>query len=188
MEKTLDDLNKTARSNGLIIGIISTVIGIVIYYVSPASMASISLGIGLGLFSLVLYIFFTIDLKKKIGGYWSFREALKGIFLMAFIAGIVNIAINFVFYKFIEPTAYDKVSGYVADGLTQTYEKMGMDQDKIDQFVAMGLEKLKSQLKPGLMDEIKNLGAAILVQFVMSLIFAAIFKKDPPVFVQTTEE
>jgi hypothetical protein len=34
----------------------------------------------------------------------------------------------------------------------------------------------------------KNLGIAIIVQFVMSLIFAAIFKKEEPIFASTMEE
>jgi hypothetical protein len=182
MENNTEDLNKAAIINGLIIGIISTVIGIVIYYVAPSMMASLPFGIVMGVLSLVLYIIFTIDLRKKIGNYWSFRTALKGIFLMAFIAGTVNMIIINVFYKFIEPGAFEKISGYMADNLSQNLERMGMEQDKIDQMVAQSLEKLKSQLNPGVADLFKNFGMQILVQFIMSLIFAAIFKKDPPVF------
>jgi len=188
MEKTIEDLNKTARTNGLIIGIISAAIGITIYYVAPSVMGSAGYGIGLGILSLVLYIIFTLDLKRKIGGYWSFREALKGIFLMAVIAGVVSTVITDAFYKLIEPDAYAKVSVYVEDGLTQTYERFGMGQDKIDQFVGIALKGLKSQLDPNLMDFFKNLSALILAAFIMSLIFAAIFKKDHPIFTQTTEE
>jgi hypothetical protein len=188
MEKTLESLNKTASTNGVIIGIISSVITIVTYYVGPRLMGSVSYGIGLGVLSLVLYIIFTIDLRRKIGGHWEFREALKGIFLMAFVAGILNMAINFIFYKFIEPGAYEKVSGYIADSLAQNYEKMGMDQEASDKMVAISLTKLKSQLDPGPMDLLKNLSIAILVQFILSVIFATIFKKSRPVFVQAAEE
>jgi cell division protein FtsN len=34
----------------------------------------------------------------------------------------------------------------------------------------------------------KNIGTAVLVQFVMSLIFAAIFKKEEPVFASIDEQ
>lgn len=185
--ETTENLNKAAINNGLIIGVIGSMLGIVTYYVSPAMMGSMFYGIGLALISLVLYIVFTLDLRKKIGGYWTFREALKGIFLMAFIAGILSMAVNFFFYKFIEPGAFEKISGYVSAGLSKTYSNMGMDQEQVDATVAKVLESMKSQFDPGIKDLLKNLAIATLVQFIMSLIFAAIFKKNPPIFVSTEE-
>ena len=83
MELSLQNLNKAASTNGVIIGILSTVIGVVTFYMFPSLLGSMSFGIGTLAVSLVIYIFFTLDLRKKIGGFWNFREALKGIFLMA---------------------------------------------------------------------------------------------------------
>jgi uncharacterized membrane protein (UPF0182 family) len=188
MEQTLEDLNKTAITNGLIIGVISSLLGILTYYVAPSLMGSSAYGIGLLLVSLGLYIYFTLDLRKKIGGYWDFRNSLKGIFLMAFIAGLLGMVINLIFYKFIEPGAFEKISGYIADGVTKTLEAFNMDQDKIDEAVAKQVEAMKAQFDPTLKDLAKNFGIAILVQFIMSLIFAAIFKKRQPVFLASTEE
>jgi hypothetical protein len=183
-----ENLNKAATNNGLIIGVIGTMLGIVTYYVAPAMMGSMFYGITLTLISLVLYIIFTLDLRKKIGGYWTFREALKGIFLMSFVAGILTMAVNFVFYKFIEPGAFEKISGYVSTGLSSTYSKMGMDQDTIDKTVAKALEAMKGQFDPGIKDLIRNLVVGVLIQFIMSMIFAAIFKKNPPIFASIDDE
>jgi ABC-type spermidine/putrescine transport system permease subunit I len=41
MEFSIENLNKAASTNGLIIGIISTVIGVVTYYVFPSMLGSI---------------------------------------------------------------------------------------------------------------------------------------------------
>mgnify|MGYP000436035703 CR=1 FL=1 len=118
---------------------------------------------------------------------FPFREALKGIFLMSFIAGLVSIVVNFVFYKFIEPGAYEKISEIVTQNLSTTYEKLGMDQATIDKTIPEVLEKMKAQFDPSFTDVLKNLGIAVLIQFVMSLIFAAIFKKEQPIFTSTEE-
>ncbi len=187
MESTKLNTNQFAINNGLIIGALSTVISILIYYVSPGLMASTSFGIAMMLIALGLYIFFTLDLRKKIGGFWSFREALRLIFLMSFIAGLLGMVINFVFYKFIEPDAFEKISGMVATNLEETFAKLGMDQEAIDQTIEKQIEVMKTQFDPGPMDLLKNLGIAVLLQFVMSLIFAAIFKKELPVFTSTEE-
>jgi hypothetical protein len=188
MELTLQNLNKAASTNGIIVGLLSTAIGVVTFYMFPSLLGSMSFGIGSLVVSLVIYIFFTIDLRNKIGGFWNFREALKGIFLMAFVAGLLYSVANFAFYKFVEPNAYDKIAGYMESGMTKTLESMGMDQDQIDEAVSKQVEGIKAQYDPTPMQFFKNLGIAVIVQFVMSLIFAAIFKKEEPVFASTEEE
>ncbi|MFA6946137.1 MAG: DUF4199 domain-containing protein [Pedobacter sp.] len=188
MELSLENVNKAASTNGVIIGILSTAIGVVTFYVFPSLLGSMSFGIASLIISLLIYIFFTLDLRKKVGGFWSFREALKAIFMMAFIAGLVYSVANFVFYRFVEPGAFEKISGFMESGMSQTFENMGMEQEKIDEAVAKQIEGMKAQYDPSPAQFFKNLGIAVIVQFVMSLIFAAIFKKEAPVFVSGTEE
>lgn len=184
----MQNLNKAAATNGLIIGILSLVIGVVTYYVFPSLLGTMSYGIVTLVVSLLIYIFFTIDLRKKIGGYWNFREALKGIFLMAFVAGILYSVVNFVFYKFVEPDAFAKISGYIEEGMSKTLENMRMEQDQIDEAVSKQVEVFKGQYDPTPLMFFKNLGIAVLTQFVMSLIFAAIFKKEAPVFASIQDD
>jgi hypothetical protein len=187
MEFSTENLNKAASTNGLIIGIISTVVGVVTYYVFPSMLGSMGFGIGAGVVSLLIYIFFTIDLKKKIGGFWNFKEALKGIFLMSFIAGVIYSSVNVIFYKFVEPDAFEKIAGFMEAGMSKTFENMGMEQEQIDEALEKQIEALKEQYNPTIAQFFKNLGIATILQFVMSLIFAAIFKKEAPVFASTEE-
>jgi cell division protein FtsN len=65
---------------------------------------------------------------------------------------------------------------------------MGMSGDKLDEAVEKATESLKAQYMPSIGDFFKNLVIAILVGFVLSLIFAAIFKKNPPMFAPVEEE
>jgi hypothetical protein len=179
--------NKLAINNGLFIGGISAVLNILIYYIYPQMMGNTIYGIFMMFIAMGLYVFFTIDLRKKIGGFWSFKEALKGIFLMSFIAGLLSTFVNFVFYKFIEPGAFEQISGIITENLTVTYEKLGMDQVTIDNTIEKVLESMKSQFNPSFVDLLKTLGIGVLIQFIMSLIFAAIFKKEQPIFTSTEE-
>lgn len=188
MELSLENLNKAAINNGVIIGILSTVIGIVVFYVAPTLFGAMWFAIANMVFLLAVYIFFTIDLRKKIGGYWSFRQALKGIFLMAFIAGLILSITNYVFYKFVEPEGFTKISGYVEEGTTKTFESMGMDEDQIETAVSEQLKGLKKQFDPTPMEFLQNFGIAILIEFIMSLIFAAIFKKEAPIFAPVEDD
>lgn len=188
MELSLENLNKAAANNGLVIGILSAILGIVTYYVAPALFGSMWFGIGNMIFLLVVYIFFTIDLRKKVGGYWSFRQAFKGIFIMAFVAGLLLAVVNYVFYQFVEPDAFSRISGYVEEGATKTFETLGMDEDQIETAVSEQLKGMKSQFDPTPMDLLKNLGIALLVEVIMSLIFAAIFKREAPIFAPVEDD
>ncbi|MBU1373347.1 MAG: DUF4199 domain-containing protein [Bacteroidetes bacterium] len=183
----MENLNKNAINNGVIIAIISIAIQVIMYYAMPSLFGSFATGIGIWAILLIIYVLLTIDLRKKIGGFWLFKDALKGIFLMSFIANAGSAIFTFIFYKFIEPNAYDKIVGFVTEGLTATYEKMGMSQDKVDEAITQVEKSLKTQFQPDILDFLKSLGIAILVGFVMSLIFAAIFKKSPPMFAPAEE-
>lgn len=182
MELSLENLNKAAANNGLVIGILSAILVIVIYYVAPSLFGSMWFGFAQMAFFILLYIFFTIDLRKKIGGYWNFKQALKGIFIMALISNIVATVVNYVFFKFIEPGGFAKISGFIEEGMTKSFESMGMDADAADAEVAKMIDRMRGQYDPTLMEALQNFGIAILVAFVMSLIFAAIFKKEAPIF------
>ncbi|MBC7653455.1 MAG: DUF4199 domain-containing protein [Oligoflexus sp.] len=183
----MDNLNKNAITNGIIIAVITIAIQLLTYYAAPQLLGATWYGIVISLLSLVIYIVFTLDLRKKVGGFWSFKQALTGIFIMSLVANVVSSVFNFVFYKFIEPDAYDRVKGYVADGLTATFEKMGLSGDDMDKAIEKATESLKSQYQPSPLDFLKNIAIAILIGFVLSLIFAAIFKRNPPMFAPLEE-
>ncbi len=183
----MQDLKKLAITNGVIIAVITIFLQLLTYYAAPNLLGATWYGILITVVSLVIYVIFTFDLRKKIGGYWSFKEALSGVFIMSFIANLASSIFNFIFYTFIEPGAYEKVRGYVEEGITATFEKMGMSGDALDEAVEEATKSLKAQYMPSIGDFAKNLVIAILVGFVLSLIFAAIFKRNPPMFAPVDE-
>lgn len=183
----METLNKQAINNGIIIAVIGLAFQILPFYAAPQLLGNTMFGLGIGLISLLIYIFFTIDLRKKIGGFWSFKEALKGIFIMSLVSNVIVSVFNFIFYNFIEPNGFEKIKGYVAEGMTSMMEKMGVSGDQLDEAIEKATESLKSQYQPTALDFLKNLIIAIIVGFVLSLIFAAIFKKNPPMFAPVEE-
>ncbi|MFC5283966.1 DUF4199 domain-containing protein [Pedobacter alpinus] len=183
----ITDLNKNAINNGVIIAILMIAIQLLTYYAAPQLLGATWYGIVITVVSVIVYIFFVLDLRKKIGGFWSFKIALKGIFIMSLIANLASSVFNFVFYRFVEPGAYEKIKGYVVDGMTSTFESMGMTGDALDKAVESAAESLKAQYMPTPVDFLKNLVIAIMVGFVLSLIFAAIFKKEAPMFAPVEE-
>lgn len=174
--------NNHAVINGFIIAGINIALQIIVYYTMPELFGKMYFSGILMLINILIYVFFTLDLKKKVAPYWPFKDALKSIFIMALVANTVSLVFTSLFYKFIEPGAYDKIIVIITDNVTLMYEKMGMSEDLIEKALKDVEKQFKSQYNPTILDFIKSLGISILVGFVMSLIFAAIFKKNPPIF------
>lgn len=184
----MENLNKQIINNGIILGILSVAMQIIIYYAFPSIIGSFSFSIIFAIFSLLLYIFFTLDLKKKVGGYWTFKEALKGIFVMSLIGNALSSVVNFVFFKFIETDAFEKLAPSIEQQAMANLEKFGVtDQKAIDAGVEQALSQVKSIYQPDLKSFAISFASVIIVGFIMSLIFAAIFKKNPPMFTPVEE-
>ncbi len=178
---------KIAINNALIWALINIIIFLLVYYASPSLMGNfaygfIQLAIGIG-----LAIYFTLDLRKKIGGYWSFREALGHIFLM-FIVQVVTVTLfTTVFAKWIEPSYADTMREISLNAATRVAETFSSDQEQIDQIIAEAEKSIEKQVNPGFMDTVKGLAIAAIFYFIGALIFAAIFKRTPPVFTPVEE-
>lgn len=191
MESTLQtsvNPKKLALNNGLIWAAINIAIFLVVYYVKPDWMGSfafsgIQILIGIG-----LAIYFCMDIRKKIGGYWSFKEALGSIFLMFFVQALIVFFFTIIFAKYIEPGYAVKMKEIVSTSTQDMLEKMGMDQEKIDQAIVDSEERLERQFNPGFKEVAIGLATIAIMYFIGALIFAAIFKKDPPVFLGNSED
>jgi Protein of unknown function (DUF4199) len=179
---------KLALTNALIWAAINIALFLLVYYAKPDLMGSfafagISIAIGLG-----LAVYFCIDIRQKIGGYWSFKEALGSIFILFFTQALIVLFFTLIFGKFIEPSYPAKIKEIASASTQKMMEKMGMDQDKIDEAMKETEIKFEKQFNPGVKDVLKTIATSAIMYFVGALIFAAIFKKDRPMFESVSGE
>ncbi len=182
------DPKKLALTNALIWAAINIALFLLVYYTKPDLMGSfwfagISIAIALG-----LAVYFCIDIRKKIGGYWSFKEALGSIFIMFFTQAIIVLFFSTIFGKFIEPSYPAKMKEIASSSAQRMMEKMGMDQDQIDKAMTETEVKFEKQFNPGVKDLLITIATSAIMYFIGALIFAAIFKKEQPIFASTTED
>ncbi len=119
METTLNSSSVNAKSlavkNGLIWAAINIAIFLVVYYVKADLMGSfaftgIQMLVGIG-----LAVYFCIDMRKQIGGYWSFKEALSNIFIMFFVQALVVYFFTVIFAnQFVNNKKLMKVIDFLA--------------------------------------------------------------------------
>lgn len=192
-EVSLDqrELKKGGAVNGLIFGIIVLLAGIISIYML-ANTAYFALVVATPLVVSLLVplgaaVFLTLNLRKRVGSYWTLRQATTGIFIMFIVAYTFSTAANFVFYKVSGTGLKTQTKENLVKVTTSFLEKQGANQDEIDASV----DKVNAgfaegaQLSTGQM--IQGYLQAIIIIFVAALIFAAIFKKEPPAFMRAED-
>lgn len=180
------ELKKGGALNGLIFGAIVLVAGILSVYVL-ANTSNFALVVATPLIVSLLVplaaaVFLTLKLRKRIGGYWTLRQATTGIFIMFIVAYTFSSISNFVFYEVSGPDLKVRTKENLVRVTTSFLEAQGATQDEIDASVdkvtagfAEGAALSTGQIIQGYLQ-------AIIIIFVAALIFAAIFKKEPPAF------
>jgi hypothetical protein len=175
-------IGKLAIRYGLLIAGITIVLSIVFRIVNPLMQYT---NIWVQLFSAAVAIFlmviFGIEIRKSIGGYWSFGTAFKGLMTMSVFVILITILYSFILFKFIDPDMPTKINDASEAVMTERLAKMGMDQDKIDEVAKMFQNgEFKAKLEPTLKNEATAVGYSLAFYAVINLIIAACIKKNKP--------
>ncbi|SDM62764.1 Protein of unknown function [Catalinimonas alkaloidigena] len=162
---------QTGLRYGLIVGIIMAIYSVVL------QLTSLAQNTALGLISwaiLIGGIFWAVrDYRTQHGGFMSFGEGTKTGVMVSVIAGLFTSVFSYVYFKFIDPTALEKIRDLQ---ITQM-EDRGMSDAEIEQ--AMSFAGVFTS--PG---GIAIMGILMMVIFglIIALIVSAIMKKERPFF------
>lgn len=184
----MNELENKIRINGvkfgLVLGVIVTVLSLISYYFvistqSPALFVAAPI-----FFSVFIPIFCVVFLcftaRKSIGGYWSFKQATTGIFVMFLVAYLIQfIAKDIVFDKVIEPTSSQKTALAAINAKQKIMQEKGMSSQAIDQETGKLKKDLQQISHTTIGGTIQGFVISILFVFLFALIFAALFKRDP---------
>lgn len=187
-------LKKIAVINGLIMGAALLAFNIIAFYfiTGVASTAVMFLIAQIGfsfILPIALVILFCFRTRMQIGGYWSFRAATTGLFIIFLIAyAFQTIGRDLVFAKFIEPNMVQKTETAALNETTLVMQKGKVDQKLIDKKVAELKKDFGSQKPITVGNVIQSLVFSIIFIFIFALVFAALFKRELPQYAGTGEE
>lgn len=171
---------------GLILGAVLAVVSIIYFYfmVSVASAVAITAGSILFtyIFPIAIAALFCINLRSKVGGYWTMRQAATGIFIMFFISNLtIFILRDQIFANAIEPQMAQKTKTAMVTALNKLKESTTKPEEKKE--ADAKIQEMEKSFQTGksitIGQQIQSLGISIIFLFVLSIIFAAFFKRDP---------
>ncbi|MES2827890.1 MAG: DUF4199 domain-containing protein [Bacteroidota bacterium] len=184
MEEKQKLINSLSIKNGLIIGGISVVLSLVMYFVDPL-MAFTNWWIGLVLLVvfLALLVYSGQTIRKEVGGFWTFGEAFKSFLIMGLIITAISTVYNVVLMKVIDPDLPARAGAAIDENTRTMMAKFITDEDQLEEALAKsgsGQSKLEINGK----NLVTGIGVSLAMYGVLSLILAAIMKKNPPIKLQ----
>ena len=179
-------LTQLSLKNGLIIAIVFVVISLAMHLIDPMMAYTnywISFVLLIVFVSLLVYAGSTI--RKEAGGYWTFGEAFKSFLVMSLIICLISTLYNVLLMGVIDPGLPERAGAAIDEKTSEFMLSMGMTEDQVEQEIAKasGADRLRVTVK----NTITSFGVMLAIYGVLSLILAAILKKQPPVFLQTED-
>jgi Na+-transporting methylmalonyl-CoA/oxaloacetate decarboxylase beta subunit len=185
--KTLENLKPEAVKNGIGLGLIALVLGILSAYLlvgAKSMMAIFLIPIGVGLIiPLVVAVLFCLDLRKKIGGFWTLRQATSGIFIMFLVTYAISNVGNVIFNKFIEKDMTERIQNTVVGATSSLMKNQGVDEEQVDKKVAEMNADFERKNQGTIMQTIQGHVIGMIIVFVIALLFGAVLKKELPLYI-----
>lgn len=173
---------KESIKYGVVLGVISFLLGIIVLFVSKHvesfwMLTSLSFGVNTVVYMLVA-LAFAYTLRKKNGGFWNFSIALKSNFLMLLISTILATVTTMLYVHVINPTLQEEVLRNTINITIEQLESSGAPDDVIDSRVATLEEQMDALGKITVKSIFRSLMISILMQFIFSLILAALTRNE----------
>ena len=191
MENTEQLIKKVFAKNGIVLGLLLSGLSIFsFYFITSINSSPIMFVVGPLIFSFViplaLLVVFCFSGRKKIGGYWNFKQATTGIFIMIFMAYIIQtIGRDLIFANLIEPHMTDKTEKAFLNASALIRKQPGANQKQLDQNEADVKKHFDEQKHVTIISKLQEIATTIIFIFMLALIFAILFKRET-VYISTT--
>ena len=168
---------------GLLLGVALALLNIASFYIMLSATSVVLISAVPFIFSVLLPILLVVVLcfnfRKKIGGFWTLREAATGIFIMFFTAFVVLFILrDQLFAKVIEPHMIEKTQLAMTNSVSKFLKESKTSQDVINKKLNEIQQEFEAQKDVTIGKQIQGVGISIIFMFVLAIIFAAFFKKE----------
>ena len=173
MDTPKASLKKIALNYGLILGLLSIVITVILFVTNNhidrpwwSSLLSFLLMIAIIVYGLKAF-------KAANGGFMSLGEAIKTGLAISVVAGIIGAIFNYLFVTVIEPDFVAKMLDFTRERMYEQNPNMTEEQAE------MALSMSEKFMSPGIMSAFAIIGS-LFFGFIISLIAGLVMKQNRP--------
>ncbi|MBS9523107.1 DUF4199 domain-containing protein [Litoribacter alkaliphilus] len=179
--KTVNELEETSSLSqsairaGVILGLISTSLTFLLYFVDYTLLAASWMGLVSMALMIGVVIYFGFDYRKEIGGFISFGKAFQFSFIALVMSSLIASIGSLLLFNVVDPNLPVALGDVQFENALAMMERFGaagaMNGDQMDE-MRNGLYDNYS-----VMGVIKSFGVLIIISAVLSLIIGAVIKK-----------
>lgn len=170
-------MNKKIIESGIILGLISIGITVLLYLSGPEYMTSALVGIGVLVVSIALVSYFAIRYRKQSGGYISFKNGFIALFLMLFISGLLMQTFNILLYQVIDPELSEKIKIASIENTASMMQSFNAPQEEIDK----AIDRIQNvNMEVTVSKQLLQIVWMQIYNLIIALIIALIIKKKNP--------
>jgi len=171
-------MNNHAIKSGVMTGIISIVLSMLIYIIDPTIFAIWWLMLLLMLIYVGLIIYFGIQHREQEGGFLSFGQAWVYSFTGLVTYGLIATIFSVLLYNIIDPELPEIVTDAVVEKSEAMMLSFGMPEDQLDE--ALEKTRVDTLERFTVIGALKGFLWGLIIYAILSLISGAIVKKNEP--------
>jgi len=170
-------MNKNALNLGITMGVLGILIFLLMVVLEPGMIMLSVFGILGFIIAIVLPIIFIRKERSAQGGFISFGDAFKLSFVGLLIGGLIGTVFQVLYIQLIDPEFAERMT---AQSLEMTNQFLGsMDDETREQMLRE--QEADTMDRFTVVGQLTSFGFALIFYAVLSLIFAAILKRNPEV-------
>jgi ABC-type iron transport system FetAB permease component len=173
MDKSIKSIS---LNQGIILGVILTLVTVLIYAFSIDLFTEWWLGILLFLIILIFGIIAAVKARKALGGFMTFKEAFTSYFITVAIGTLISTIVGIVIFALVDPDAAQYLNEKIIEMTMKTMESFGAPQDSINEALA-GMED-KNNFSAAM--QMQSYVIRLLILSVIGLIVGVSLKKSDP--------
>jgi hypothetical protein len=132
-------------------------------------------------YMIIVLLIAGFQLRKKNGGYLSFKEAIRFSFLSYVVAAVIIAIGTYILYNFIDKDLTAKSFALSVEKTRGFMERMGASDKEIEDTIGKLDEETK---ETGFKTIVLGTGMGLIWDFVKSLLISIIIRKEKPAFSQ----
>ncbi len=169
---------------GLVGGLVTIILSLLIYFISPDSFASLSIVALFFLIAMFFMIWGGIDFRKENNNQITYLQALAAVMIIAAIISLTSTVFSYILTTYIDPQLSDLIKQRVIGNTTEMMEKMGATDDKIEE----AIDSIKGQdFNFGIKQYLSRYAQGLLFYLFFGFLIALFVKRNPDQIPTTTE-
>lgn len=176
-EGSVGDIKKEGIKFGITLGVFSMLIMYGSYFLGFDTFVNTQFASAFIPYMIIILLVGGFQLRRRNGGYLSFKEAIKFCFLAYVVAAVINAVGTYILFDVMDKTLTDRTFHAGLDKTRRVMERLGSSQSDINK--ALG-DAEKTKTTTGIKTIFLGFGQGLIIDFVKSLLITLVIRKEKP--------